>query len=880
MTISKTTMTGPVYLPNCQKPEEARIVFELTGWDKEPGEAVFVSGPYVANLDANGDFTTELFTTNSGTNGVTYRAYALYEQANGIHKREYLGMFSLASPGPFQLSDITMVDELSYTNTFDVLAEISAYADSVRLGFGSNFRDEAEVFAGSALTSRDQALAAVEVSTPNKFFSTKAEADAATLVNGDVLHIFEDESFGMLETRYLVVGGVAVRKTHVDVPSIRYADLATANTSATTLSTGDLVRVSGFATAGDGGGFVGVVQATTSTAHPGGGRLKPVGTINVKSYGAIGDGVADDHAAIEQAANAVESFKTTYSVSGGPAATIGPALYFPYGVYNCGGEKIILPSFVNPVAIGGQVTILEGSFRWAGPTHGRTIENFRIVNPPSKKALITAVTVRTDIPVVRGGSGTTTSYTPALMTQVMFTSVGHGLQDDDFVRIVALGGMHQANGRGGYVGVIDADTFVWDRRNPNYDSSLSSPHKNSVEWDGVGWDVADWGTASIGSGSAAQWREGGAIEYETANTSLRTMRFVNVEVKSDPDDRSAGVVAMGYHDTRSTSMYFGSCVFDGPARAIHSVCDSLTIDSCFMWQRTSSEGLIYSRGATVMTGGVYVPRENAEGAHWVSRDPKREIAGVNHFLSNGVRWSGEAGGIAVVRTLSSTTTLQGSGENGINPSSIGFVGGYIAVPLGSGAVLLGRGDDDGAWVPNNIYFSNVDIAFNSSSATPAYLVQTEIENSAIDATMQDGYNFHIEIDEHSLSVATRLGSMPLPDNLLPYMTQKARRVMTDRYQVVSSNAITNPDILLGSSIELTGGGTERIIDEIQNAKPGDRVTLIARAGQAVVWRVPHDSTSTTTTFILKDGVDFDPVAPASLSLLFLENGDAYEVGRT
>ena len=133
MTISKTTITGPIYLPNCEKPSESRIVFELSSWDRQDNEAVFVSGPYIANLDEDGNFSVDLFSSTEGENGVVYRASVIYLDITGQFKREYLGSFALSGPGPYNLSTIDMVDEFSHTNSFDVLAQVAAYAESAKL---------------------------------------------------------------------------------------------------------------------------------------------------------------------------------------------------------------------------------------------------------------------------------------------------------------------------------------------------------------------------------------------------------------------------------------------------------------------------------------------------------------------------------------------------------------------------------------------------------------------------------------------------------------------------------------------------------------------------------------------------------------------------
>lgn len=126
MAVSKTTITGPVYLPNCDKPNDARIVFELSSWDREENEALIVSGPYVGYLDVNGDFSVELFSSNEGENDVVYRVSVSYIDQLGIYKREFLGTIGLSGDGPFKMADLEFITEWQ-PNSFDVIAQVASY---------------------------------------------------------------------------------------------------------------------------------------------------------------------------------------------------------------------------------------------------------------------------------------------------------------------------------------------------------------------------------------------------------------------------------------------------------------------------------------------------------------------------------------------------------------------------------------------------------------------------------------------------------------------------------------------------------------------------------------------------------------------------------
>lgn len=141
MAISTTTLTGPVYMPNGQTPFGGKVTFEMTSWDQEEGEALIVSGPFVADIDDNGNFSIDLFTTTVGDKSVNYRCYVSWYDSKGAGDytnqafnshgsnnfiKEYIGAFSLSGPGPYQLSELDIVNELEFTGSFDFLTEFKA----------------------------------------------------------------------------------------------------------------------------------------------------------------------------------------------------------------------------------------------------------------------------------------------------------------------------------------------------------------------------------------------------------------------------------------------------------------------------------------------------------------------------------------------------------------------------------------------------------------------------------------------------------------------------------------------------------------------------------------------------------------------------------
>jgi len=118
---------------------------------------------------------------------------------------------------------------------------------------------------------------------------------------------------------------------------------------ASAIATGDVFKtIAGSATTGPSLRSLGTGQYQ-ATAGNDPRILAPLNVYNVKSYGATGDGVTDDTAAIQATINAA---------SGAPAATV----YFPDGQYSCGQVNII------------HGLVIQGAGRrWEGDTTGTRI---------------------------------------------------------------------------------------------------------------------------------------------------------------------------------------------------------------------------------------------------------------------------------------------------------------------------------------------------------------------------------------------------------------------------------------------------------------------------------------------------------------------------
>lgn len=148
MPLTMTTVTGPVYLPNGATPFGGRVSFELSSWDVEEAEGLVITGPVYVPIDANGQFSVNLFTTTAGSESVTYRMFVIWEDStlsqsyvNNIYvsaptphyTKKYIGSFALSGPGPYRLSELNIVSELN-NSSFDAYLEMKTFADRIDLG--------------------------------------------------------------------------------------------------------------------------------------------------------------------------------------------------------------------------------------------------------------------------------------------------------------------------------------------------------------------------------------------------------------------------------------------------------------------------------------------------------------------------------------------------------------------------------------------------------------------------------------------------------------------------------------------------------------------------------------------------------------------------
>jgi hypothetical protein len=127
MAITQATVTGPVLFPDGTKPTNGTIYFELASWDRQSGEAVIAPGPISAVLDANGDFSVDLWVTTTGENDTVYVVSVEYLEDPRTTRTVSVGNVAIGTGGPYELSALPLVASWVPASP-DILAVVTALA--------------------------------------------------------------------------------------------------------------------------------------------------------------------------------------------------------------------------------------------------------------------------------------------------------------------------------------------------------------------------------------------------------------------------------------------------------------------------------------------------------------------------------------------------------------------------------------------------------------------------------------------------------------------------------------------------------------------------------------------------------------------------------
>lgn len=245
---------------------------------------------------------------------------------------------TLAAQSAAQLSAMSAANSASGAAASAAASSASATAADASKISAAASASTASTKAAEALASevaaeiaKDDAVAAAGAIGPIDFYGTHALATAAlgSLVNGDLIEVAQDETRSGARTRYVVSGGVLVFAVNLDQVRLDIANSADPAKGAALV---------GFLPAG-----TGAVARNV--------RDKLRETVSVRDFGAVGDGVTDDTAAIQAAIDANTS-------SGFLQRGQGNIVYLPKGIYRV-SSPITVKRGVTLLGAGGSSSCIE-----------------------------------------------------------------------------------------------------------------------------------------------------------------------------------------------------------------------------------------------------------------------------------------------------------------------------------------------------------------------------------------------------------------------------------------------------------------------------------------------------------------------------------------
>lgn len=203
---SETQIHGPLLSPGLQTLEDAKIIFELTSWDQQPEDDLFITGPYIADIDGLGNFSVSVFTNENGINQTVYNVYVSFLDKNKAQNlynpriKKYIGQTSVSGPGPFCISDLDFVSEHT-AGSFDLYSTIQGIATTVQ-----NTRDfvaNATEVLSQTYDTVDDLISSGLTYTPGEVESVQAN-DYVSVINGNFSYKVLAENF--VADKVLIVG--------------------------------------------------------------------------------------------------------------------------------------------------------------------------------------------------------------------------------------------------------------------------------------------------------------------------------------------------------------------------------------------------------------------------------------------------------------------------------------------------------------------------------------------------------------------------------------------------------------------------------------------------------------------------------------------------
>lgn len=161
MTITTRRVRGIIVLPDGTVPRNGRVTYQLSGWDREDGEAV-VMGPITVTLDDDGVFDDYLWCTDTGDNGRVYLGVVAWH--DGTARRELPIRFDVQSgvgTQPFVPSWV--VGDLPESTQADALAQCLAAAAGASADAVDAAASADDAIAAAASAAASAAAAGVDI---------------------------------------------------------------------------------------------------------------------------------------------------------------------------------------------------------------------------------------------------------------------------------------------------------------------------------------------------------------------------------------------------------------------------------------------------------------------------------------------------------------------------------------------------------------------------------------------------------------------------------------------------------------------------------------------------------------------------------------------